>query len=787
MFVSINWIKDYVDLNGLDIKKLIDNFTLATAEVEDVYYKGKDIENVVVGKIISVENHPESKKLHLLKVDAGSKVCNIVCGAPNVREGMKVALALAPGRVPDGEIKVATIGGYESEGMCCSAKELGISDDHSGIMEITADAPCGTDIKEILPIEDIIFEVDNKSLTNRPDLWGHYGIAREFSALTGRPLKPLAMGDLSYNGDYSVPVTIGREDLIYRYTALKMDGITVNESPMWMQIRLYYCGMRAINLLADVTNYIMLEVGQPTHAFNAQCIDHIRVDTPKEKMQFTTLDSVERTIDEDTLMIYNNDTPVAIAGIMGGLDSEIVDNTGSVVLESACFDGVSIRKSSSRLGHRTDSSARYEKMLDPQLTADAVGRFVYLVESIDSGAKVASKLTDVYVRKYPAITISFDKKYVDRYTGIEISDERIIDTLKSLGFGVEYNSGEFKVDVPSWRATKDVTIKADIIEEITRIYGYDNFNITTTLSPLKPAPADYGKQEEEEIKDILVKRFSLHEVNSYIWCDGKKFKKLGMDVEDNVKVLNIENSDNGVLRNSMVPTLICMANENKSFSDYYGIFEIGRIVDGTDSDGACNEKKHLGIVLYDKSGDEKSLYFKGIEIVNTLVSQIKQSKPAFKKIEPAHNWQHPKNTAAIIAGGKNVGVINTLYPSVKTKFDKTAAVVCIEIDIDTFNSVSASQIVFSKKSEMQPIYYDLSVVLGPDHKFSDIEKCWTRENIDELESYEVIDTFERLGVRSITVRFNFVAMDRTLEMTEVQKYIGKILENLSEIGVVLKA
>ncbi|MBR6940012.1 MAG: phenylalanine--tRNA ligase subunit beta, partial [Clostridia bacterium] len=445
MFVSINWIKDYVDLEGVDIFKLINQFTLATAEVEDVYVKGADIENVVVGEILTVENHPESKKLHLLTVDAGSKVCKIVCGAPNVRVGMKTALAVAPAKVCGVDIKVSTVGGYESEGMCCSAKELGISDDHSGIMDIKENVANGTDIKSVYPIDDIIFEVDNKSLTNRPDLWGHYGIAREIAALTGRELKPLKLGDLSYDGDYEVPVTIGREDLVYRYTALKMDNISVNESPAYMQIRLYYCGMRAINLLADITNYIMLEVGQPTHAFNADSINHIVVTTPENKIDFTTLDGQKREIDEDTLMIWDNDTPTAIAGIMGGLDSEIIENTGAVVLESACFDGISVRKSSSRLGHRTDASARYEKMLDPELTMDAVGRFVCLVKESDPAAKVASKVTDRYVRKYPHISLSFNKDYVDKYTGIDISDERICHTLTSLGFGVKLENGEYTV------------------------------------------------------------------------------------------------------------------------------------------------------------------------------------------------------------------------------------------------------------------------------------------------------------------------------------------------------
>ena len=787
MFVSINWIKDYVDLDGIDIKKLIESFTLATAEVEDIIEKGADVENVVVGEILSVENHPNSKKLHLLKVDAGSKVCNIVCGAPNVAVGQKVALALAGGRVCGGEIKIATVAGYESEGMCCSEKELGISDDHSGIMELDSSLANGTNIKDIFPIDDIIFEVDNKSLTNRPDLWGHYGIARELAALAGRELKPLELGDLSYDGDEKVDVKIGREDLVYRYSCIKMDNITKNKSPLDMRIRLYYCGMRGINLLADVTNYIMLEIGQPTHAFAGNAIENIVVTTPKEKTTFTTLDGVERTIDEDTLMICNGDTPVGIAGIMGGLESEIVEDTGSVVLESANFDGVSIRKSSSRLGHRTDASARYEKMLDPELTLDAVGRFVKLVKDIDSGARVASKLTDEYVRKYPEISLSFDKKYVDRYTGIDISDEQINKTLTALGFAVDYADGNYTVKVPSWRATKDVTIKADIIEEITRIYGYDNFNISTTSSPLKPVPNDYARLEDSEIKDILVKNYGFHEVHSYVWCDGRKFKKLGIEVEDNVKVLNIENSDNGVLRNSMLPALLVMAQENKDFADKYSIFEIGRVVDGVTADGLCNERKRLGAVIYDKSGNEKAAYLKAVEIINCIVGNIKQKKAEYTKISPEHAWQHPKNTAEILIDGEKVGVLCALHPSNRSKLDKTAAAVCFEIDMDDFSSIDANSIMFREPSAHQSTWYDLSLVLTENTKYSDLAACWEALNLAELESVKVIDTYEKDGVKSITVRLVFSAMDRTLEMEEVQGWIDTVLANLGNIGVALRA
>ncbi len=787
MFVSINWIKEYVDLEGLDIKKLINSFTLATAEVEDIIVKGADLRDVVVGEILSIENHPNSKKLHLLKVDGGDRIYNVVCGAPNVRENMKIAFVKAGGRVPAGEISLATVAGYESEGMCCSAFELGLSDDKSGLMEIDVDAPNGTDLKDIYPIDDIIFEVDNKSLTNRPDLWGHYGTAREFAALTDRELKPLNLSDLAYDGDEKINVTVNRPDLVYRYSCVKMDNITKNVSPISMQIRLYYCGMRGINLLADLTNYIMLEMGQPTHAFDANKIDEIIVDTPKCDCKFTTLDNTERDITTDTLLIQNGSTPVAIAGIMGGLDSEIVGETDSVVLECANFDGVSVRKSSSRLGLRTDASARYEKMLDPEMTVVAAKRFAYLLQSIDCGARVASKLSDEYVRKYPEISITFNKAYVDKYTGIDISEERIVKTLTALGFGVKKKGEDFTVNVPSFRATKDVTIKADIIEEITRIYGYDNFSIITTKSPLKPVNSSPVRSQSNEIKDILVKHFNLHEVHSYIWGDVRKYKKLGIEVEDNVKVLNIESSDNGTLRNSMIPTLLQAVSENKDYSECYGIFEIGRVVKGVKEDGTANERRSLGIVLYDKTSTEKDLFFKAVTMVNNLFAQIKHKDAVLKKVQPTHAYEHPKNTAQISCDGVVVGTLNTLHPTNAQKLDKVGKAVCIEIDVDSFVEIAGANIDFCEPSAQQSTYYDLSLILKDGVTFAQMSECWNALNLSELDNVKVIDTYENEEFKSITVRLIFSAKNRTLEMEEVQGWIDTILDNLKNIGIDLRA
>ncbi len=386
MLISMNWINDFVDLRGLDIPALIQRFTLSTAEVEDVYEMGRDLRGVVAGKILSVENHPDSKKLHLLKVDGGDKIYDVVCGAPNVREGLIVPFVKEGGMVGGQEISMAVLAGYESHGMCCSEKELGISADHSGLMELPDDTPVGRDMTELYGIIDTVFEVDNKSLTNRPDLWGHYGIAREFAALSGRELKPLETVSLEQFDELD-PIDIEVEDkeLCYRYTGLKVRNITKKVSPVDMRIRLFYCGSRAINLLADLTNYLMLEMGQPMHAFDCAKVDSIRVKRFDAPFTFTTLDGTERKVDENTLMICTKsgngleDTPVAVAGIMGGLDSEIEDDTDSLLLESANFDAASVRKSSTRLGLRTDASMRYEKTLDPEMTVPAIGRFMKLL------------------------------------------------------------------------------------------------------------------------------------------------------------------------------------------------------------------------------------------------------------------------------------------------------------------------------------------------------------------------------------------------------------------------
>ena len=785
MLVSMNWVRDFVNLDGEDIENLIHRFTLSTAEVEDIFHKGADIKDVVVGEIISCTDHPDSDHLHVLKVDAGDTVYDVVCGAPNARVGIKTAFALPGAQVGEIKIKPTKLRGVESNGMCCSAKEIGISDDHTGIMELPLSLKNGTDLKTIYPIDDIVFEVDNKSLTNRPDLWGHYGMAREFAALTGQKVKDIELMENPYAGDAEVDIEVRNTDLVYRYTSVRIENISENVSSMAMQIRLYYCGMRAINLLADLTNYLMLELGQPMHAFNGAKIGKIVVDTPKSPMKFTTLDGQERDITTDTLMIWDDETPSAIAGIMGGLDSEIVDNTTSLVLESANFDGVSVRKSASRLALRTDASARYEKTLDPEMTMVAVKRFMKLLYDVDPGMKVVTKITDKYVKKYPELTVSFDKAFIDRYTGIDIDCDRIRNTLISLGFETTQDGENFVSKVPSWRATKDVSMKADIVEEITRIYGYDNFDIKTTLSPLLPAKTSLRRKEENLIKDLLVKAYAMNEVHTRVWQDADELKDLGVAIEDNVKILGSAEGQ-GVLRTTLMQSFLPVINKNKNYKPSFGIFEIGRAVHGVREDDTANEERMLAIALYSKVDTEKTLYFKAVQIINTMISELKHKSVSYAKTECTHTWQHPKNTSKIMVDDKEIGIINTLHPKNLVKIAKNASVVMIEINMDELLSIESADFTFDEPSIFPGIDYDLSLVLPEGIRYEDIESCFEGKHFKKIKKVSVIDIYDNGVIKSITLRFHFELPDRTLTSEEVQADIDRILKNLKEKSVELK-
>ena len=786
MFLSMNWIQDFVDLSGLDLVKLINQFSLSTAEVEnEIFFKGSDLSGIVVAEIKSVEPHPESKKLHLLKVDAGDgSLTDVVCGAPNVRVGMKTAFAKVGAKIGEIEITPRPLAGFMSNGMCCSEKEIGISDDHSGIMEITDDLPNGTDIKKAYAVDDIVFEVDNKSLTNRPDLWGHYGIAREFAALAHRPLKPLDTADLSkYDSLPKVDLKI-LDPLCQRYSCVQVENITKSVSPVNMRIRLYYCGMRAINFLADLTNYLMLEMGQPMHAFDSRKVGKIRIRRFDKPFTFQTLDGVERNIDENTLMICNDETPVAIAGIMGGLDSEIVEDTTTLTLESATFDAASIRKSTVRLSHRTDASMRYEKCLDPEMTVPAVARFVKLLQDIDPESTVVSALTDEYAYHYDTVELTFDKAFVNKYTGINIDNKTIIETLTSLGFTASVSDDRFDVVVPSWRATKDVTMNADIIEEITRIYGYDNFDVHTTRSPLYPVRPYAEKTLEDRIKDLLVKRFSLHELHSYVWAYYDELKALGIDVEGEIKLVNATNPNIETIRKSIIPTQLCQVKINTSFDTDFGIFEIGRVVSGIDENNLCIENKKLAVTLFSKTKSVPQLYFELRDMIEIMVSDLRHKAVKFESKEAESNYKHPRNLNRIIVDGKEIGEIGIVHPVVSKKIDKKASIVFAELDVNLLAEIENASIQYEEPSKFPTMDMDLSFISD---KFAPIARAIENAKCPLIKKVEVTDVYEDDNSKSITTRITFAHPERTLTREEVQAVSDSIIDDLKSKGISLKS
>ena len=784
MYISLNWIKDYVDLKGINVEKLINQFTLSTAEVEGYEYKGKKVSGVIVAQIVSVANHPDSKKLHLLKVNTGKEIVDVVCGAPNVREGLKVAFATPGAQVGDMHIEVATVGGFKSCGMCCGADELGISDEHWGLLELPNEFELGKDIKHYLDIDDVVFEIDNKSLTNRPDLWGHYGIAREIAALTGRPLKPMQL----YAGNYGknkLDIKVNSEDC-YRYTGVSVSNVTTKVSPINMQIRLYYAGMRAINLLADITNYVMLECGQPMHAFDNDIVKSIEVNDVEADTKFVTLDKTERVLPKGTMTICANGEPVAVAGVMGGLDSEITDSTTSVLIESANFNGAPVRKTALALGLRTEASARYEKMLDPELTMVALKRYLYLLNESDGGIKVSSAITDVYNYQYPKKTIKLTKDFIDRFVGVKIDSKRIVEILTALEFEVKENNGEFVVGVPTFRATKDIQGKQDIVEELTRIYGYDNLPALSTSQPLKPTKLDKAIVKEYDAKYALASVFGMHEVHSYIWYDSATNKELHINPPCVLHIVNALGKENNEIRATMIPSMLKVVLDNKNYFDEFSAFEIGRVVPSITEDKLACEQKHLAIVMYSKLQDEcASLVSLKESLEYTLRHELKydfELVPAKCEID----YISPANYYNIVAGGKVIGFVGALHPRTKQYVDAKASVVLCELDFGALLEMEEIVTTMSKVSKFPVTGLDFNFVIPADMYYGDIKKIALSLDTDLNYTLSLLDIYESEGVKSYTLHYDICRFDKTLSSADIENFHKLVIDTFANNSINLK-
>lgn len=792
MYISINWIKDFVDLSGIDVENLIYKFTMSTAEVEGFTKYGEDIKDVIVAQILSVEDVENSKKLHKLMVDTGSEKLQVICGAPNVKVGAKVALAKVGSIVAGEKIGEATLAGESSNGMCLSEKELGISDDHSGIIILDDNAKLGEDIKNIIPIDDIIYEVDNKSLTNRPDLWGHYGIAREIAAITGRELRPLEVENLElYNELEKLDISVEADDenpLCLRYSSMRVENVTRKQASWKMKVRLYYCGMRSINLLADMTNYIMLELGQPMHAFDEKVVSSVNVKTLREDTEFTTLDSEKRMLDKGTLMICHEDKPVGIAGVMGGLDSEITDDTTSLFLESANFDSVAIRKTASKLDLRTDAAARYEKTLDPELTKLAIARFIKILRDEDKDIKVTSAFTDIYIKKYPHITIHIDKDYIDRSIGKVLSMEEVTTTLKNLEYDIEVDGKNIKIEVPTFRATKDVSQKADIIEEIARIHGYDNISPKTNFWKVSPVQKDEVRELEYASKELLATKYGMSEIHSYVWYNKELNKELGIKVKDNIKIVNgIVRLDN-TLRREMAPTMLYAISKNLKYMSECKVFEVGRTFEYEFNGKNVEENKVLGIGLSSTKQTEKELVYEAKAMINSIAKINKNIDVKYKNMEiVTNNYMHPVNSFEIIINGEVLGNIFVVHPKVRDNINPKASIVIAELRIDILGNMLKNNINYKEVTKYQTVNFDFSFVIDSDTKYGKIEELIEASDLKYLLEYNLIDVYENKeklkGKKNVTVRFKIGSYDKTLTKEEIDYDRKTLIQNFADNNI----
>ncbi|MDE5539288.1 MAG: phenylalanine--tRNA ligase subunit beta, partial [Bacilli bacterium] len=772
MLISCNKLKSHIkNSETIDFLNIWNTFTIRTAEVEDVKVVGNSFDNVVVAEILTCEEHPDSDHMHILSVDCGEKEpIQVVCGAPNVRVGLKTAYVKVGGHIDGMEIKARPLRGGLSNGMCCSGRELGISDDHNGIMDLPQEWVNGKDIKEYLPIDDIIVEIDNKSLTNRPDLWGHYGIAREICAITEHELLPLEIEEI-VNDKEDLDIVINNPELCYRYCGLKLENIKNNKTPLAMQIFLYYVGMRSISLLVDVTNYLMLELGQPMHAFDARVVKNIEVGLAKAGDKYTTLDGTERTLTDEMLMIKNGDKYFGIAGVMGGLDSEILSDTTSTFIESATFNAGSIRRCAVKLGLRTEASARYEKSLDPNMTDLAIKRLVYLLRQENPEMIIASNLTDIYPSPVTEENIVLDKKTLSIYMGRELADSQVKTILETLGFKIEVKEQEYVVTVPTYRATKDIKIKEDLIEEIARIYGLENFEPKPLKLDLIPTVHENIFDQEYQAKKLLATKFDMNEVHSYLWYDTNTLKELGIE-KDNVKLIGKES--NNILRDDMSFSLMNIVREN--FKNYanFKIFEIGTIIQNNQN------QRVLSIILTDEEKKLESIYNKAKEVVKYLFKVLKHKEVVFNNNVNEKGYYDEVLGKIIMVDDTRIGEINVLNKACTNKLCKKKCIVTVDIDFDKFVNIAKKDILAQEVSKYPTVTLDYTVVIG-NKKYQDLVEILNNFRSNLIKKFELLGVYEN----KYTVRYGLGSDNKTLDQKDLQMFKDRFIAHINSNELVI--
>ncbi|SKA89025.1 phenylalanyl-tRNA synthetase beta subunit [Caloramator quimbayensis] len=780
MKVPYKWLCEYVNIDK-NINEAADALTISGSKVEEVIEFGKEIDRVVTGKIIKTEKHPDADKLTICKVDVKDEVIQIVTGASNIKEGDIVPVALHGSSLPGGvKIKKGKLRGVESNGMLCSEVELGIADENSvhGIMILKEDTPIGEDIKKILGLEGGI--IDFEITSNRADCFSVYGIAREAAATFDKELKKIETSfnetDDSIDNYLSVEV---KSSLCRRYAARMIKDVKIGPSPEWMQEKLRQCDIRPINNIVDITNYVMLELGQPMHAFDYRYVKgkKIIVRTAQDDEKFKTLDGVERNLNSSMLVIADGERPIGIAGVMGGENSEIKEDTTAVIFECANFDGTNVRLTSKKLGLRTDASSKYEKDIDPNLIDIALNRACHLVELLGAG-KVAKGVIDIYENRVEPYTLKVSPEWINKFLGIEIEKEEMRKILKNLEMKV-YGDDVFEIEVPTFR--QDVKIKEDVAEEIIRIYGYDKIPVKKIIGETVEAQWTLEQTLIKKVKNVMVS-CGLYEAMTYSFISPKVFSLINLpenhELRNTVNILNPLGEDFSVMKTTGIPSLLeCLKRNYKRDNKEVKLFEISKVYIPSGNQ-LPNEYDKLIIGMYGKVD-----FFDLKGVIENLLNVLGIDKAEFEREENSSIF-HPGRTAKLLVRKKNAGILGEIHPNVAENYEIEDRVYVAEIDLKTLFDAAKNEKRYKPLPKFPAVSRDIAMLLDENISVSDIEKAILREGKELIESVKLFDVYKGKqipeGLRSLAFSLTFRAEDRTLKDEEVNKVHESIINRLKE-------
>ena len=782
MKLSINFLKDYVDLDEkIDVKRLAEDMTNAGNEYDEAGYLIQAT-NLTIGEITECEMHPDSDHLHCCKVDVGTEVLDIVCGAPNARKGLKVIVALPGAELPGGTIKRGMIRGKESNGMLCSIAELGLDnkflteEDKAGIHELPADAPIGKDPIAYMKLDDAVIDFDLTA--NRGDLLSILGMAYEVGAIYDKKVKDidLSLNENNENVNDSFKVKVNTDNCSI-FLGKKVKNVTIKESPDYIKNRLIASGIRPINNVVDISNYVMLETGQPLHFYDADCLKGcLEVRMAEEGEKLTTLDGIERTLKTEDIVISDGTRAIGLAGVMGGLDTEITANTKNIVIEAAIFDSVKVRRTSNAI-LRSEASNRFEKGLDSNRTYMAVERACHLLEKY-ADAEIVGGVAKYDTTSLEDKVIDITAKNINSILGMNIEEKDILDVFRRLGFTAKVNGEVITVSVPKRRI--DISIKEDLIEEVGRIYGVNN--IKGKLPDILPKMGSYDKVSRQ-IRNKLVD-LGLNETLSYILVPEQDAKMFTNDDVEVVKLLDPLSEDKNTLRHSVTVALYKIYEYNKARNNKdVCIFELGKAFQKKAEE--YSETQKLAALMtgeYYLGIEKKKVDFyviKGVaeEILDYLGYNGRYS--FIKDTEKLSAEMHPGQSAVISVNNDVVGIIGKIHPSVEDD-----DVYVLEIDLDKLLAKKVGKMKYKEISKYPEIKKDIAVVVDNKVSAKEISDLIKKAGGSLLTNSEVFDVYTGKGIpegkKSLAYSLSFSAQDRTLTDEEINKAVEKIVERLAK-------